>query len=42
MKRNATTAQNSKKDFEIALSKWFTGSRDRDGNRSLRVKKKKE
>lgn len=39
VKKNPRTSTASKKDVELALAKWFSGARDRDGRRALRVKK---
>ena len=38
-KRNKPTSACTRKDVETALTKWFLGSGDPDGNRTIRVKK---
>ena len=38
VKRNPHTSNASKKDVEVALAKWFSGARDRDGRRAQRMK----
>lgn len=38
VKKNPQTSTANKKDVETALAKWFSGARDRDGRRALRVK----
>jgi hypothetical protein len=37
VKKNPRTSSASKKDVELALAKWFSGARDRDSRRALRV-----
>ncbi|XP_076581099.1 uncharacterized protein LOC143317053 [Chaetodon auriga] len=39
LKRNALTQGITQKDAEKALSKWFTGARDRGGNRTVRAQR---
>ncbi|MED6240312.1 hypothetical protein ATANTOWER_019200 [Ataeniobius toweri] len=39
LKTNILTKDINKKDAERALSKWFTGARDRGGKRALQTKR---
>ncbi|MEQ2271442.1 hypothetical protein XENORESO_004363, partial [Xenotaenia resolanae] len=39
LKTNILTKDINKKDAERALSKWFTGARDRGGKRALRTQR---
>lgn len=36
LKKNSSTAQVNQQEAERALSKWFTGARDRGGRRASR------
>ncbi|KAM3583201.1 uncharacterized protein V6R79_017670, partial [Siganus canaliculatus] len=42
LKRNALTHGINQKDTEKALSKWFTGARDRGGFRAIRAQRELE
>ncbi|XP_048011296.1 uncharacterized protein LOC125244938 [Megalobrama amblycephala] len=41
LKSNAITANVNRKDVEMALGKWFTGARDRGGERAARALRQK-
>ena len=36
IKKNSSTTAVTKKEVELSVSKWLSGSRDRDGNRMVR------
>ncbi|XP_076849015.1 uncharacterized protein LOC143497116 [Brachyhypopomus gauderio] len=40
LKRNALTHNINRKDAERAVSKWFSGARDRGGNRAIRAQRR--
>ena len=39
LKKNAATQEVNQKEAEQSLSKWFTGARDRGGNRAARARR---
>ncbi len=41
LKSNAITQNVNRKDVEMALGKWFTGARDRGGERAARALREK-